>query len=257
MIDQSWPVARTVVVTGAASRRGIGRAAAHRMAEQGWAVAVLDLDQASCDAVATELTDGYGGQAIGVGVDIADEDAVRGAIDRVRQALPPVTGLLNIAGVSSPVPFGDLTTAEWDRVFAVNVRGTYFVTRAVVPMMLEAGVGRIVTVSSVSAERGGGIYGAVPYSASKAALLGFTRALARELGPHGITVNAIAPGSVDTDIMGGELSPERRAALTAPVPVGRLGTVADIAALLSFLAGPDAGYINGATVDINGGFHIA
>ena len=149
---------------------------------------------------------------------IADEPGVASALDRVQRALPPVVGLLNIAGVSSPIGFGELTTAEWDRVFAINVRGTYFVTRAVVPAMIEAGLGRIVTVSSVSAQRGGGIYGAVPYSASKAALLGFTRALARELGPHGITVNAIAPGSVDTDIMGGELPPQRRAELTAPRP---------------------------------------
>jgi NAD(P)-dependent dehydrogenase (short-subunit alcohol dehydrogenase family) len=123
--------------------------------------------------------------------------------------------------------------------------------------MLAAGVGRIVSVSSVSAQRGGGTYSKVPYSASKAALIGFSRALARELGPHGVTVNCVAPGPIDTDIMGGTLTPERKAELGAHGMVGRVGTAAEVAALIAYLLGQDAGFITAATYDINGGLQVS
>jgi len=123
--------------------------------------------------------------------------------------------------------------------------------------MVDRGLGRIVSVSSISAQRGGGTYSKVPYSASKAAIIGFTRALAREMGPHGITVNCIAPGPVDTDIMGGTLTEDRKAAMSADMPVGRVGTVDEIAALMVFLLGADAGYITAATYDINGGLQVS
>ena len=139
----------------------------------------------------TERTaDTHSGPTLGLAVDIRDE----GAVDAGESALPPIVGLANVAGVSSPIDFLDVTAAEWDRVFDVNMRGTFFVTRRVVPAMIAAGVGRIVSVSSISAQRGGGTYSKVPYSASKAAVIGFTRALAREMGPHHITVNCVAPG---------------------------------------------------------------
>jgi NAD(P)-dependent dehydrogenase (short-subunit alcohol dehydrogenase family) len=123
--------------------------------------------------------------------------------------------------------------------------------------MVERGLGRIVCVSSISAQRGGGTYSKVPYSAAKAGVIGFTRALARELGPHGITVNCVAPGPVDTDIMGGTLTAERKAAMSAGMPVGRVGTPDEIAALLAFLCGEDAGFITAATYDINGGLQVS
>jgi NAD(P)-dependent dehydrogenase (short-subunit alcohol dehydrogenase family) len=195
--------------------------------------------------------------SLGVEVDVADPDSVEAAIARVETGLPPVIGLANVAGVSSPVDFLDVTLAEWDRIFDINMRGAFLVTRRVVPAMLAAGVGRIVSVSSVSAQRGGGTYSKVPYSASKAALIGFSRALARELGPHGITVNCVAPGPIDTDIMGGTLTEERKAALGADGMVGRVGTVAEVAALLAFLLGEDAGFITAATYDINGGLQVS
>jgi NAD(P)-dependent dehydrogenase (short-subunit alcohol dehydrogenase family) len=159
--------------------------------------------------------------------------------------------------VSSAVDFLDLTIAEWDRIFDINMRGAFLVTRRVVPAMLAAGVGRIVSVSSAAAQRGAGTYSKVPYSASKAALIGFSRALARELGPHGITVNCVAPGPIDTDIMGGTLTEERKAELGAHGMVGRVGTVAEVAALMAFLLGEDAGYITAATYDINGGLQVS
>jgi 2-hydroxycyclohexanecarboxyl-CoA dehydrogenase len=251
------PAERAALITGAASPRGIGRATAHRLARAGWAVAVLDLDGDAVAAVAREITDVHGVTAIGVAADIVNEEEVNSAIATAEGALPPIVGLANVAGVSSAVDFLDVTTQEWDRVFNVNMRGTYFVTRRVVPGMIAAGVGRIVSVSSAAAQRGGGTYSKVPYSAAKGAIIGFTRALARELGPHGITVNAVAPGPIDTDIMGGTLTDERKARMSADNLVGRVGTVEDVAALLTFLMGEDAGYITAATYDINGGLQIS
>jgi NAD(P)-dependent dehydrogenase (short-subunit alcohol dehydrogenase family) len=253
----AFPADRTAVVTGAGSRRGIGRATAGRLAGAGWQVAVLDIDGEGAARVAAEIAGDRGVTALGLAADVADEASVDAAIRRVEAELPPVAALVNLAGVSSPVPFLELTTAEWDRVVDVNLRGTYLVTRRVVPGMVERGLGRIVSVSSISAQRGGGTYSKVPYSAAKAGIIGFTRALARELGPHGITVNCIAPGPVDTDIMGGTLTDERKAGLTAGMPVGRVGTPGEIAALLVFLCGEDAGYITAATYDINGGLQVS
>ena len=168
-----------------------------------------------------------------------------------------MVGLANLAGISSPTPFLQVSLEEWDRVFAINMRGTYLVTQRVLAGMVNRGIGRIVSVSSISAERGGGSYSKVAYSASKAAIIGFTRALAREVGEHGVTVNCVAPGPVDTDIMGGTLTEERKAEMAADVMVGRVGTVGEIAALMAFLLGPDAGYITAATYDINGGLQVS
>jgi 2-hydroxycyclohexanecarboxyl-CoA dehydrogenase len=258
MTDRApFPVDRTVVVTGAASRRGIGRAAADRLAAAGWSVAILDLDGEGSTQTAREIATDRGVPAVGIAADIANEGSVDSAIAQVEATLPPVVGLANVAGVSSPVEFLDVTTKEWDRVFDVNVRGTFFVTRRVLPGMIDRQLGRIVNVSSISAQRGGGTYSKVPYSASKAAIIGFTRALAREMGVHGITVNCVAPGPVDTDIMGGPLTEERKAQMTVDMPVGRVGTPREVAALITFLLGEDAGYITAATYDINGGLQVS
>jgi 2-hydroxycyclohexanecarboxyl-CoA dehydrogenase len=251
------PDERTAIVTGAGSRRGIGRATAHRLARDGWSVAVVDIDGAGAEQTAAEVADRYPVRTLGVGADLTDEDAVDAAVATIRSRLPPIVGLANVAGVSSPADFLDTTTAEWDRVFAVNIRGVFFVTRRVVPAMISAGTGRIVSLSSVSAQRGGGTYSKVAYSAAKGAVIGFSRALARELAPHGITVNAVAPGPIDTDIMGGTLTDERKARMSADVPLGRVGTVSEVAALVAFLFSPDAGYITAATYDINGGLQVS
>jgi len=252
-----FPAERTAVVTGAASPRGIGRATADRLARDGWAVAILDLDLEAASIMAEQIADRWGTTAVGLAADVADEAAVDAAITQVESRLPPIVGLANIAGVSSPTEFLDVTPAEWDRVFDINMRGTFLVTRRVARGMVDRGLGRIVSVSSISAQRGGGTYSKVPYSASKAAIIGFTRALAREMGPHGITVNCISPGPVDTDIMGGTLTEDRKAAMSADMPVGRVGTVDEIAALMVFLLGADAGYITAATYDINGGLQVS
>ncbi|HEV7956026.1 MAG TPA: SDR family NAD(P)-dependent oxidoreductase, partial [Marisediminicola sp.] len=173
------------------------------------------------------------------------------AADRI----PAVGALANIAGITSPVPFLDTTLDLWNKVMAVNATGTYLVTRAFLPGMIENQYGRIVNMSSVSAQRGGGVFGKVPYSAAKAAILGLTKALARELGGNGVTVNAVTPGAVDTNIRVGT-TPEIEAAIAADIPLGRTATTEEVAAVITFLSSEDAGYLTGTTVDINGGSHI-
>lgn len=253
----AFPTDRTAVLTGAASARGIGRATADRLASEGWAVAILDIDGAAAEEAAADIAGRHGGQAVGVAVDVSDEASVDAAITRVEADLPPIVALANLAGISSPTEFMQETREAWDRVFAVNMTGTFLVTQRVLRGMIDRKLGRVISISSISAQRGGGTYSKVAYSASKAGIIGFTRALAREMGEHGITVNCVAPGPVDTDIMGGTLTEERKQDMARDILVGRVGTVAEIAALISFLTGPDAGYITAATYDINGGLQVS
>lgn len=252
-----FPTERTAVLTGAASARGIGRAAADRLAGEGWSVAILDVDGSAANDAAMEIAQRHGVEAVGIAVDVSDESSVDDAIARVESSLPPVVALVNLAGISSPTEFMQETKAAWDRVFAVNMTGTFLVTQRVLRGMIEQRLGRVVSISSISAQRGGGTYSKVAYSASKAGIIGFTRALAREMGEYGITVNAVAPGPVDTDIMGGTLTEERKRDMSKDILVGRVGTVDEIAALIAFLVGSDAGYITAATYDINGGLQVS
>ncbi len=252
-----FPTERTAVVTGAGSERGIGRATADLLAQQGWSVALLDLDADAADKAARVIAEARGAQAVGVGADVSDESSVDAAISAVEKDLPPIVGLVNLAGISSPTEFIAETVTSWDRVFAVNARGPFVVSQRVLGGMIERGVGRIVNASSISAQRGGGTYSKVAYSASKGAVISFTRALAREVGEYGITVNAVAPGPVDTDIMGGTLTPERKEDLARGTLLGRVGTREEVAALICFLLGESAGWITAATYDINGGLQVS
>jgi NAD(P)-dependent dehydrogenase (short-subunit alcohol dehydrogenase family) len=256
VVKEVFPSQRTAVITGAGSERGIGKALALRLAEDGWAIAVLDIDGSGAERVSAEVASKCSVPTLGLAVDVADDQSVDAALTQIEANLPPIIGLANVAGVSSPIAFLDVTNAEWDRVFDVNIKGPFFTIRRTLPGMLKRSLGRIVNVSSVSAQRGGGTYSKVPYSASKAAILGLTRALAREVGPFGVTVNAVSPGPIDTDIMGGRLTPERRIELAKDLVVGRLGTVDDVAAVIAFLMGSDAGFVTGATYNVNGGLII-
>jgi 2-hydroxycyclohexanecarboxyl-CoA dehydrogenase len=253
----TFPTERTVVLTGAASARGIGRATADRLASQGWSIAILDINAEDAQAAAAEIGSNRAVKAIGVGADVSDAASVDRAISEVEQTLPPIVGLANLAGISSPTPFMETSVEEWDKVFAINMRGTFIVSQRVLHGMIERRLGRIVSVSSISAQRGGGTFSKVAYSASKAGNLGFTRALAREVGEFGVTVNAVAPGPIDTDIMGGTLTDERNAAMSEGIMMGRVGTRDEVASLIAYLLGEDAGYITAATYDINGGLQIS
>jgi 2-hydroxycyclohexanecarboxyl-CoA dehydrogenase len=253
-------IQRTAVVTGATSDRGIGETVARRYAREGWAIVVLDLDGEKSAKVAASIGNEFDVPSFGYEVDVTSEESVTAAeaavAAEVRNGnLPTVGALANIAGITSPVPFLETTLELWNKVMAVNATGTYLVTKAFLPGMIDAGFGRIVNMSSVSAQRGGGVFGKVPYSSAKAAILGFTKALARELGPTGVTVNAVTPGAVDTNIRVGATT-ESEAALARSIPVGRTATTEEVAAVITFLSSEDAAYLTGATFDINGGSHI-
>jgi 2-hydroxycyclohexanecarboxyl-CoA dehydrogenase len=255
-MTKSFPDERTAIVTGAVSPRGIGRAVAHRLAAEGWAIGIIDLDPNASAAVARDIAAQYGVDAFGVGADVADECAVRAAVGVLEERLPQVVGLANIAGVSSATPYLDLDAREWRRVLDIDLDGVHFVTRRVAETLVQNELGRIVSISSVSAQRGGGTYSKTPYSVAKAGVIGLTRALARELGPYDITVNAVSPGPIDTDIMGGRLTDERKEQLAADLLVNRIGTVDDVANAVAFLMAPASSFITGQTLNVDGGLYL-
>ncbi|MDT2006253.1 SDR family oxidoreductase [Rhodococcus opacus] len=251
---------RTAVVTGATSEKGIGRATAERYAEDGWGIVILDLDGEASAKAAAEIGSTYNVPAFGHAIDVSDEASVQAAYAATKAevdagSLPPVGALANIAGITSPVPFLDTTLDLWNKVFAVNATGTYLVTKAFLPDMIAQRWGRIVTMSSVSAQRGGGVFGKVPYSSAKAAVLGFTKSLARELEDSGVTINAVTPGAVDTNIRVGSTD-EQEKAIAQGIPLGRTATTREVASVITFLSSEDAAYLTGTTIDINGGSHM-
>ncbi|GAA1378648.1 SDR family oxidoreductase [Pseudonocardia kongjuensis] len=251
-----FPAERTVVLTGAGSPRGIGRATAFHLAGLGWNVGLIDVDGDAAVATAAEVAAAHGVRAAGIGADVADRAAAVAAVDALEDALPQLVALVAFAGVSSPVPYLEVDEAEWRRVVSVNLEGTHWVTQRVARSLVGHGVGRIVGVSSVSAQRGGGTYSKTPYSAAKAGIVGLVRSVARELGPHGVTANAISPGPIDTDIMGGTLGEERKAAMAADGVLPRIGTPRDVAAAAAYLISADAGFVTGQTLNVDGGLYM-
>jgi len=167
-----------------------------------------------------------------------------------------VLALINVAGIGDPTKFLDTDLDRWNRVIGVNATGTFVVMKRFAPGMVARGVGRIVNLSSTAAQTGGGTYSATAYAASKAAIEGLTHGVALELAPTGVTVNVVSPAVIDTEIMGGRITDERKPAFVTGLPVGRLGTTGEVAALIEFLVGRDAGYITGAHYNINGGARI-
>ena len=252
----AFPESRTVVLTGAASPRGIGRASAHYLAERGWNIGIIDVDAEAAKRVAEEIALEHGVAAAGSGADVSVESQVRAAFDELEGALPQIVALVNLAGVSSPVPYLEVTPEEWNRVISINLNGVHYATRRAVETMVQHGVGRVVSLSSVSAQRGGGTYSKTVYSAAKAGVVGFSRSVARELGHEGITVNVISPGPIDTDIMGGTLTDERKERMAADGVLPRIGTPRDIAAAIAYLIGEDAGFVTGQTLNVDGGLYM-
>ena len=242
---------KVALVTGAAA--GIGAACSIRLAQEGIAIGVLDLDAERC-AGTVEAIKAAGGKAIALGADISNREQVKAAVAKLRDAFGPVTVVVNNAGITGFVPFEEIDDAQWDRMYAVNVRGTVIVTQEVLPDMKAAHWGRIVNISSSSAQTGA--VNMAHYSSSKGAIITLTRSLAQELGPMGITVNNIPPGSVMNTIMS-EANKKRFQisveTLRTTLPVRRQGEPEDIANACAFLVSEASGYVTGQTIGVNGG----
>jgi 2-hydroxycyclohexanecarboxyl-CoA dehydrogenase len=242
---------KVAVVSGAAA--GIGAACARRLAQDGIAIGVLDLDEGRCaDTVAA--IEAEGGRAVPLGADISKRDQVQAALATCRSVLGPVTILVNNAGVTDFTPLEQTTDELWDFVYAVNVKGTFIVTQEVLPDMKAAGWGRIVNISSSSAQTGA--VNMAAYSSSKGAVITLTRSLAQELGPLGITVNNIPPGSVMGTIMADANAARFNLpvdALAKSIPVRRVGEPDDIANACAWLCQDATGYVTGQTIGVSGG----
>lgn len=244
---------RIAIVTGAA--RGIGAEVARRLASDGHAVAVLDLDEAACQVVADEIT-AAGGRSIGVGVDVSDEEKVGAAVSRVAEELGPPTILINNAGIIRDNLLFKMTVSDWDSVMGVHLRGAFLMSREVQKYQTQEKWGRIVNLSSTSAL---GNRGQANYSAAKAGMQGLTKTLALELGRFGVTANAIAPGFIATDMTAataeriGMSFEDFKAAAAKEIPVQRVGLPADIAHTASFFASEGAGFVSGQVVYVAGG----
>ncbi|WP_243722849.1 3-oxoacyl-ACP reductase FabG [Actinomadura sp. 7K507] len=244
---------RVAIVTGAA--RGIGAATAVRLAREGFAVAVCDLDEAACAGTVADIVKN-GGKALAVGVDVADSARVPAAVARVAAELGPPVVLVNNAGVTRDNMLFKMSDDDWDTVMSVHLRGSFLMSRAAQEHMTKAGWGRIVNLSSVSAL---GNRGQVNYSAAKAGLQGFTKTLAIELGKFGVTANAIAPGFIATEMTAatadrvGVAWEDFKAAAAKEIPVRRVGTPEDIAGTVAFLVSDDASFVSGQVIYVAGG----
>jgi 2-hydroxycyclohexanecarboxyl-CoA dehydrogenase len=247
---------KNAIVTGGAS--GIGLATCRRLARDGTRVAVWDIDQPGAERAAEELV-AAGGRAIASRVDVADRGQIQAGVERARTELGPVHILVNNAGITGFKPFMEIQEEEWDRIMLVNLKSMYLVTRAVLPDMLAAKWGRVINISSSSAQAGSARM--THYAASKGGVIAFSKSLALELAATGVTVNNIPPGFVDTPML---RASDRKdgiaggiAGVAASSPMKRPGRPEDIAAACAFLASEEAGYITGQTLGVNGGRYIA
>ncbi|CAH2800291.1 MAG: Oxidoreductase, short-chain dehydrogenase/reductase family [uncultured Paraburkholderia sp.] len=243
---------KAVIVTGAASPRGIGKATAKALAAQGAQVVILDLREEDAQAAAADLGAGH----LGLACDVTDKAACVKAAKATLERYGRIDGLVNNAGITQPVRTLDISAEGFDAIVDVNLRGTLYMSQAVLPAMKEQKSGSIVCMSSVSAQRGGGIFGGPHYSAAKAGVLGLSRAMAREFGPDSIRVNSITPGLIETDITGDKLTPEMRTDIIKGIPLGRPGDAADVANACLFLVSDLSTYLTGITLDVNGGMLI-
>ncbi|MGZ9718981.1 SDR family NAD(P)-dependent oxidoreductase [Rhizobium miluonense] len=247
---------KSAVISGAASKRGIGRATAELFASHGARVAILDIDADQAKAAAGDLPPvGHGGH-IGLRCDVADRSSCASAASDVLAAFGTANILINNAGITQPVKTLDISDADWQRIVAVNMTGVLNLSQVFIPNMRDNGGGSIACMSSVSAQRGGGIFGGPHYSAAKAGVLGLAKAMAREFGPNGIRVNCVTPGLIQTDITGDKLSADMRADIIKGIPLNRLGDAGDVANIYLFLASDLSAYVTGAVIDVNGGMLI-
>lgn len=240
---------KTAIITGAASARGLGKATAQLFASHGARIAILDLDLSAAEAAADDIGEGH----IGLMCDVTDRKTCDAAVAATLEAFGQIDILVNNAGITQPLRIMDISHENYDAVMDVNLLGTLNMSQCVIPHMRERKTGSIVNMSSVSAQRGGGIFGGPHYSAAKAGVLGLTKAMARELAPDGIRSNAICPGFIATDITGGKLTPDMMVQILEGIPMGRAGEASDVAGCCLFLASSLSAYVTGSEIDVNGG----
>lgn len=254
--NNTFPEQRTAVISGCGGPRGIARSVARRLADEGWNIVAVDIDP-RVEEFATELSGEHAElKVLGLVLDISDEQAVAAAFARIKAEMPPVIGLANVAGIACPVPLLEMEAALFDKVMAVNCRGTMLMMKYAAELMCESKVGRIVNFSSITALDGGGTFSKFAYAAAKAGVLGITKGGARELGVHGITVNAILPGPIDTDIMGGKLTDERKASMSSNIPLQRVGQPEELGEVVNFFLSPASSFVNGVSINVDGGKHM-
>lgn len=243
---------KVAVISGGAGARGIGLATARLFAEHGARIVILDVNGEASVSAAESVGAGH----IGLVCDVTQKEACENAIGEVIGRFGQVDILINNAGITQPLKLMEITPADWEKVLSVNLRGVFYLSQAVIPHMRARHAGSIACTSSVSAQRGGGIFGGPHYSASKAGVLGLAKNMAREFGPDGIRVNCVTPGLIQTDITGDKLTEPMKAEIAKGIPLGRLGTVADVAGTFLFLASDLSAYVTGAVIDVNGGMLI-
>lgn len=239
---------KVALVTGAGS--GIGRSCALWLAEEGADVVITDLNLPAAERVAQEVR-GKGRRALVVRADVADSDQVADLVQQATKEFGRVEILINNAGHAQPKPFTELTEADWDRMIAVHLKGTFNCTQAVIKGMISRRWGRIISIASTAGLTGTPNH--IHYSAAKAGIIGFTKALAKDMAPLGITLNAVAPGIIETPILSG-VPEELKQLYISRTPVGRMGRPEDIAAVVAFLATEDASFITGQVISPNGGY---
>ena len=245
---------QVVLVTGAGSPKGIGRTIAQTFGKQGAKVVICDINQAGCDANVEEMKK-RGIEAAGYAANLTDPDAVKELVNKIVEKYGRIDVLVNNAGISQKVTVADMTLDDIKRIFSVNMFGLFLITQAVCEVMKKQKYGRIVHLSSVSGKRGGGVFGGAHYSASIAAVLGFSKNLAREVSQYGITTNCVCPGLINTEIWK-SMPKEQADAVIAGIPMGRPGETQEVANAIVFLASKEASYITGEEIDINGGSHM-
>ncbi|SNS78994.1 SDR family NAD(P)-dependent oxidoreductase [Antarctobacter heliothermus] len=241
---------KTALITGAASARGLGKATAKLFAEHGARIAILDLN---AEAARTAAADLPGEGHIGLPCDVTSKAQCEAAAQAAIDGFGQIDILINNAGITQPLKLMQIEPENYDAVTDVNLRGTLYMSQALIPHMRARKTGAIVNISSVSAQRGGGIFGGPHYSAAKAGILGLTKAMARELAPDGIRANAVCPGFIATDITEGKLTDEMMQQILSGIPMGRAGVASDVAGCCLFLASDLSAYVTGSEVDVNGG----